>query len=155
MGDVPFLDMLADESVLLDRPCLDWREAVAAAGEGLVAAGLTTDEYTREMIATIEKLGPYIVIAPGLALAHSRPSPSVLRTGFSWLRPAEPVEFGHDTNDPVHLVVGLAATDHTFHQRALMELANLFLVPGVMERLNAVEDAEELRRQIGQLKDGG
>ena len=63
------------------------------------------------MIETVEKMGPYIVIAPGLALAHSRPSEAVLKTGLSWVRLSTPVKFGNKANDPVSLVIGLAGHD--------------------------------------------
>ena len=35
------------------------------------------------MIRMIEEHGPYVVIAPGLALAHARPGPEVLADGLS------------------------------------------------------------------------
>ena len=69
---------LPDSAFLLDVPATDWKDAIRLAGKGLVAAGFTTDAYTDQMIETVEKMGPYIVIAPGLALAHSRPSEAVL-----------------------------------------------------------------------------
>jgi PTS system ascorbate-specific IIA component len=75
------------------------------------------------MIATVESLGPYIVIAPGIALAHSRPSPAVIRPGLSIVRLATPVPFGHRQNDPVRLVVGLASPDDHEHVDALATLA--------------------------------
>ena len=65
---------LPDEAIVLGARADDWRGAVRLAGDALVASGVTTDEYTQEMIETVETLGPYIVIAPGFALAHSRPS---------------------------------------------------------------------------------
>src|SRR2546428_9854029 len=77
------------------------------------------------MIATVEQLGPYIVIAPGIALAHTRPSDAVLRPGLSWVTLAHPVRFGHKDNDPVTLVVGLAAPDISAHVQALATLAGL------------------------------
>ena len=35
------------------------------------------------MIAVIDEFGAYVVIAPGLALAHARPGPDVLAEGLS------------------------------------------------------------------------
>ena len=40
----------------------------------------TPDGYADAMIRVIEEFGPYVVIAPGLALAHARPGDDVLRT---------------------------------------------------------------------------
>jgi len=119
--------MLPDTAITIAARANDWRHAVRAAGAALVASGATTDAYTDEMIATVEALGPYIVIAPGIALAHSRPSPAVLRAGMSLVTLSQPVAFGHRANDPVSLVIGLAAPDHEGHVVALATLAE-FLV---------------------------
>jgi PTS system ascorbate-specific IIA component len=60
------------------------------------------------MVDSLHENGPYIVVAPGFAFAHARPSESVRRTGMSWVRLAEPVEFGHTSNNPVSLGPGTA-----------------------------------------------
>lgn len=111
----------------------------------MVDAGFTTAEYTAEMIAGVEENGPYIVVAPGVAFAHARPSPAVRATGMSWVRLAEPVEFGHETNDPVTLVVALAATDSGAHTAAMASLARLLGDPGAAAALAAAPTPEALR----------
>ncbi|MFC0314817.1 PTS sugar transporter subunit IIA [Gordonia phosphorivorans] len=118
-------DLLSPDAVAVDVEAADWRAAVAAAGALLEATGVATAEYTAEMIESVVEKGPYIVIAPGFAFAHARPSPAVLRTGLSWVRLARPVEFGHQRNDPVDLVVALAATDAKAHTVAMAELAKV------------------------------
>lgn len=45
------------------------------AGDLLVSTDVSTDTYTEEMLRNVEENGPYIVIAPGFAFAHARPSP--------------------------------------------------------------------------------
>jgi PTS system ascorbate-specific IIA component len=115
--------LLTTKAIRIQASAKDWRAAVRLAGEALVASGATAQAYTGEMIETVEKLGPYIVLAPGIALAHSRPSPAVLRAGISLVTLDRPVEFGHRTNDPVHLVIGLAAPDEEGHVTALSTLA--------------------------------
>lgn len=117
------LSALPDTAVVLSAHPSDWREAVRLAGDALTRSGSTTSDYTGEMLAAIDELGPYIVIAPGIAIAHSRPSPSVLRSGLSWVRLDEPVEFGHSRNDPVGLVIGLAARDHADHLEVMSAIA--------------------------------
>ena len=117
--------LLPIAAIRLNVPATDWRDAVRASGDALVAGGITTPAYTDQMIAIVEQLGPYIVIAPGIALAHARPSDAVLRPGLSWVTLAQPVRFGHKDNDPVTLVVGLAAPDTSSHVQALATLAGL------------------------------
>jgi len=118
-------DELTLESIITHATVSDWREAITVAGDALVAGHVTTAEYTTEMIATVDELGPYIVIAPGIALAHSRPSAAVLRAGISLVTLAVPVEFGHPSNDPVSLVIGLAALDHDGHLSIMSALAGV------------------------------
>jgi PTS system ascorbate-specific IIA component len=129
----------------------DWRAAIRLAGAGLVAGGATTDVYTDEMIAAVEKHGPYIVIAPGIALAHSRPSPAVLTGGLSWVSLASPVEFGNAANDPVTLVIGLAAVDHNAHLEVMSALAGVLSDSSAMERLNAATTPDDVRAVLGEV----
>lgn len=132
-------DLLSPDAIALDVDAGDWQEAVAAAGVLLTETGVATEQYTVEMIDTVLEKGPYIVIAPGFAFAHARPSPAVLRTGLSWVRLARPVAFGHPTNDPVDLVVALAATDAKAHTTAMAELAKVI---GDADRRAALEGAQ-------------
>ncbi len=142
------LELLPNEAIALGASARDWREAVRLAGDALVRSGAATPAYAAEMIATVEQLGPYIVIAPGIALAHSRPSPSVLATGLAWVTLAEPVPFGHPDNDPVALVLGLAAPDENGHVDALAALANLLADDDRRTALLAATSPEEVRGQI-------
>lgn len=122
-------EMIAGDAIRIGVLASDWRAAVRVSGDALVASGATEPAYTDEMIATVEQLGPYIVIAPGIALAHARPSAAVHRAGISIVTLAGAVPFGHRQNDPVHLVVGLAAPDDEGHVTALATLAE-FLADG-------------------------
>jgi PTS system ascorbate-specific IIA component len=141
------LELMPEEAMRVDVSAKDWRDAVRKAGEALHRGGITELEYSEEMIAAVEQLGPYIVIAPGLAIAHARPSPAVRRTGLSWVGLVEPVEFGHETNDPVRLVIGLAATDHTAHIAALSQLAGMLSEAGV-ESLASAASVTDVRTRI-------
>lgn len=129
----------------------DWREAIRLAGDGLVFGGATTDAYTDEMIDAVEKHGPYIVIAPGVALAHSRPSPAVLTGGLSWVSLSTPVEFGNKANDPVTLVIGLAAKDHDAHLQVMRALAGVLSDSAAMKRLTLANTADDVRAVLGEL----
>ncbi|MFI8995753.1 PTS sugar transporter subunit IIA [Streptomyces sp. NPDC053542] len=138
-------ELIPAEAVRLDVAAADWREAVRAAGDLMVATGTCTGEYTTEMIENVEENGPYIVIAPGFAFAHARPSPAVLRTGMSWVRLAEPVEFGHESNDPVSLVVALAARDSGAHTEAMAALARLLGDPETERALREARTPEAVQ----------
>ena len=146
------VEHLPESAIQTRAHATDWREAIILAGEGLAAQGLTTKDYTREMIEAVEKLGPYIVIAPGFALAHSRPSPAVLGTGFSWVGLAAPVEFGSEMNDPVRLVVGLAAVDHDAHLAAMSSLAAVLADEDVLNELISAASPTEVRATLSRVE---
>lgn len=138
--------LLADESIDLAGSASTWSDAVRRAGELLEATGKVGSAYTESMIRSVEENGPYIVVAPGFAFAHARPSEAVHETTMSWLRLDRPVEFGHSKNDPVDLVVALAAVDSKSHQRAMGEIANL--LARRRSELNAARTPDELREVL-------
>ena len=72
----------AENSIRVGAIALDREHAIEMAGELLVASGRSTPEYTESMIDAVAENGPYIVIAPGIALAHGRPSEAVLEVGL-------------------------------------------------------------------------
>lgn len=135
------------EAVDLHGNAKDWRGAIALAGGLLEKTGAITSEYTEDMIRSVEENGPYIVVAPGFAFAHARPSPAVVRTAVSWVRLEHPVAFGHPDNDPVDLVVALAARDDSAHRQAMKELAGV--LGKKRAELDAVEDLAQLRAVVG------
>jgi PTS system ascorbate-specific IIA component len=141
-------DLLPQSAIRIGASATDWREAVRVAGTALVTSGATSDGYTDEMIRTVESLGPYIVIAPGVALAHARPSPAVLHAGLSLVTLSTPVPFGHKQNDPVWLVIGLAAPDANGHVDALATLAEFIADDDRRNALMRAADPSAVRTLI-------
>ena len=142
-------ELLSPSTILLDADAADWREAIRRSGELLVSTGATDPAYTEAMIRTVEEHGPYIVIAPGFALAHSRPDESVHRTGMSFVRLAEPIAFGNAANDPVTLVMALAAADSSAHREALAALAGVLADPARRSLLDAARTREDVLAALG------
>lgn len=118
-------ELLSPQAILLDAEATDWREAIRLAGRLLEQGGSVDSAYTTSMVDSVVTNGPYIVVAPGFAFAHARPCEAVHRTAMSWVRLREPVRFGHASNDPVSLVVALAATDSSTHTDAMRSLATV------------------------------
>lgn len=140
------LPPLPDSAIVLGDDASEWRAAVRAAGRALARSGATNDAYSDRMIGVLEEFGAYIVIAPGLALAHARPGPDVLRNGLSVVTLADPVPFGHPHNDPVRVVVGLAVTGADEHVASVAGLANVFNERTAIERLASASTIDEVRR---------
>lgn len=120
-------------------------EAIKLAGELLIESGRVQAEYVKSMIEAVEKFGPYIVIAPGIALAHGKPEQGVIENGLSLVVLREPLSFGHGENDPVELVFGLAAKDHSSHVSLMAELASFLGNPTKVNSLLESADLLQLR----------
>ncbi|MBC7724685.1 MAG: PTS sugar transporter subunit IIA [Burkholderiaceae bacterium] len=136
------LPPLPESAIVLGAEAATWRDAVRLAGAALTASGATKPGYSDEMIRMIEEHGPYVVIAPGLALAHARPGPDVLADGLAVVTLATPVAFGHPHNDPVSVVLGLAISSIDRHLESVAELANVFNRASAIPAIAAATDPQ-------------
>jgi PTS system ascorbate-specific IIA component len=143
------LPTLPDDAVEIGAAAADWRAAVRLAGVVLERSGATTAAYADEMVRMIEEHGPYVVIAPGLALAHARPGPAVLADGLAIVTLAEPVRFGHPHNDPVSVVLALAIKSSDAHLAVIADLANVFNDSGAIEALASATTVAEVQSIMG------
>lgn len=124
-----------------------WQEAIRAACAPLVSAGVVEARYGDACIDMVREHGPYIVLAPGIALAHARPEDGVLRVGVSVAVLAFPVEFGHEENDPVDLVIAFGSPDSDHHIDILAALAE-GLAEGLADRLREAPDATHAKELV-------
>lgn len=143
------LPPLPAEAIHLGATVDDWRAAVRLAGEALERSGATLAAYQDEMIRMIDEHGPYVVIAPGLALAHARPGPAVLADGLAIVTLATPVDFGHPHNDPVRVILGLAIESPREHLAAVAALANVFNDSNAIEALAGATTVEQVQHIMG------
>ena len=143
------LPELNADSIVIGAVVEDWRAAVREAGAALTRSGSTLPAYAEEMVRMIDEHGPYVVIAPGLALAHARPGPDVLADGLAIVTLATPVAFGHPHNDPVRVVLGLAIKASDRHLAAVAGLANVFNDSTAIAQLADAKTADAVRAIMG------
>ncbi|EHO78819.1 PTS sugar transporter subunit IIA [Fusobacterium ulcerans] len=102
----------------------DWKEAITLAAKPLVEDGSVENSYIDAMIANVNKFGTYIVIAPKVAMPHSRPEDGVNKNCVSLLKVNEGVLFeGEEERIYVFFVLGAVNSDS--HIETLMELMEL------------------------------
>lgn len=136
-------DVLTEDFIKLNVDAKDWEQAIRFGGEILKANDVVKQEYIEGMINSVKTLGPYVVIAPGIAMPHARPDESVKKIGMSLVTLKEPINFGNKDNDPVRLVVCLCAVDHTSHLKALSQLVTFLGDKDFVEvALNSTEPSE-------------
>lgn len=118
--------IITDAMIKFDVDARNWEEAIRESGKILVMNNKTTEKYIDSMINTVKELGPYIVITPGIAIAHAKPNDNeVIESGISLIRLKQPISFGNKKNDPVNIVFALAAKSSNSHIQGLSELAKL------------------------------
>lgn len=123
-------------------------EAVQKSGEILLHNDLVEESYVQGMLDNLKENGSYFVIAPGIAMPHARPECGAKQIGFSLMTLKEPVVFGHATNDPVNIVIGLCAVDHQTHLMALAELIDILSNKENLDKIAASESAAEIMNII-------
>ncbi len=125
------------ENILLKVETSDWEDALRKSGQLLVDTGYITSAYIEATIENVKEFGPYIVLAPGIALSHSKPGDYILKNGLSLITLAEPINFNSD-NDPVEIVITLAASDEESH---VVKLTTLFEILSDEEKYNIIVNA--------------
>jgi PTS system ascorbate-specific IIA component len=135
---------LNEDSVQARVVVSSWEQAVQEVGRLMVGAGYVQEGYIEAMKRTIRELGPYSVIAPGIAMPHARPEDGVIKAGFALLTLATPVNFGNEANDPVDIVIGFAAKDKTSHIMALREIAMFFGDAKTVEMIRTARKNDQL-----------
>jgi mannitol/fructose-specific phosphotransferase system IIA component (Ntr-type) len=138
-------ELIRPSLVAIDVDVKDWQEAIKSCGNLLNKDGATEDRYTEAMIHVAKEFGPYIVVAPGIALPHARPEDGVLRTSMAVAKLKTAVYFGNKDNDPVWLLVALAAVDHQQHIQGLAELASVL---GNSENVNKIKRSKTTRELL-------
>lgn len=121
-------------SIALMKEQLTFEAAVDRAVQLLELDGRVTQGYRVEVLESLAKLGPYFVVAPGIALAHAAPSESVLEIGFSLLR-LDPGVISGSSNDPVRLLFAFCTPTPDDHIELLGEFANFVSEPGKVNLL--------------------
>jgi mannitol operon transcriptional antiterminator len=145
-------DLLTLETVSCIDGCPDWTNAVYAGGDLLQKIGGIESKYNDAVIQALQKHGPYMVIAPGIALLHARPEDGVNQVCMSLQILRSGVRFGHKDRDPVRLVFMFGTTDPKSHLQALSELMNLINDEPLLDALRASQTAAEAVEVLQQLR---
>jgi mannitol operon transcriptional antiterminator len=116
-------DVLTPARIQVLNNVEDWRSALTIASAPLINDHVIAESYIDAMIANVEYYGPYIVIAPYLALGHALPSDGVNALGVSILKLEEDVFF---EDRPVSVVIILAPIDKRSHLGIMKDIMDLF-----------------------------
>lgn len=141
--------IITTEFIKVQVDCKDWKEAINKGAAILEKQNVVKETYKDEIFKNFEELGAYMVIAPGIVLSHARPEAGVIETGMSIMTLKNPVEFGSELNDPVELVLTLAAKDNSGHMQLLAKLMEMLMNT---KDLNSVINADSVEAVVDIIK---
>ena len=158
LGGDSLKDLVKKELIQQLDKVNDWQTAVRIASKPLLEQGYIEESYVEAIISSVNEIGPYIVLAPKVAVPHASPDAGVHRLGISLLQLKEPVNFGleDDEDKNVQLIFVLATVDSSAHLKALQQLALILDDDDIIENLIKAEMPEEILGLIEKvIEEGG
>lgn len=143
-------DVLAESMILLDAEAASWQDSICQAGHMLEESGAVGAEYTKQMIACIDKLGPYSIVCPGVAMPHARADDGVIKIAVSLLRLKTGIVFSPE-HEPVDLLFAFSAVDEKSHLQIMSDLWNIFTDEQALAYLRQAKTKQEILQFIQQL----
>ncbi|WP_158780452.1 PTS sugar transporter subunit IIA [Pantoea sp. BAV 3049] len=136
---------LSNEKIQYIDAVSDWKEAVQLAGLPLLKEGAISQDYIDAIIRQKEEIGPYFVIAPGIAMPHARPEEGAKALGLSIVKFGHAVTFDADENDPVNAIFMFSAPDSNSHIEMISQLAEVLSDDEKMASIFNAGNKEELK----------
>ena len=135
--------LIENNSILLKQKADTWEEAVKKCIKPLVDAKAVEQRYLDAIIKKTTELGPFYILAPGLAMPHDRPESGVLKNSFSFITLEKPVVF--PDGQEADILIGLAATSSDIHnEEAIPQIVMLFDDEAAFDKIRNAEDKESI-----------
>lgn len=135
--------LLKEKNCRIAEGADNWKDAVRLAIKPLEEDGDVEPRYKEEIIKNVEELGPYFILAPKVAMPHARPEQGALHTQVAVTRLKKPVVFKQG-EEPVSLLIALAAADSNSHVDTLMTIAEILSDEKKSETLLNAESPEQI-----------
>ncbi|EPX2828687.1 PTS sugar transporter subunit IIA [Klebsiella michiganensis] len=139
---------LSDATIALRQSVETWPQALDICARPLLKADVIEPAYVTAIVEQHQRLGPYYVLAPGLAMPHARPEEGACGLGLSLLKLQQGVSFGAEEFDPVDIIIMLAAPDKHSHIEMISALAELFSSDEDMNKLHQTTNIEEIKKIV-------
>jgi PTS system mannitol-specific IIC component len=135
--------LLPDQAIVLSGTARTRDEAIDEAGRLLVASGAVEPDYVQSMYEREASVSTYV--GNNLAIPHgtNEAKKSIRRTGLSFIRYPDGIDWKGDGKSMAHYVVGIAGAGDD-HLSLLGSLAHLFLDKEKVAALAAARTKEEI-----------
>ena len=135
---------LTEEYIQFSDKVENWEEAIKLSADPLLKGGEIKQSYIDGMIQSVKDHGPYIVIAPNIALPHARPETGSVKIGFSFMKLDEPVAFEADGSADAQLFIALSCVDADTHLEMLQSIVMVLSDPEKHDALFAATDKKQV-----------
>ncbi len=136
MNNIDLIE-LCDKSV-------SWEEAIDKGVALLVNKDIATPELADKIKESTLQYGPYYVLMPEVALAHTQFGPYNKKVGISLVVFDQPISFSDDPRHQVRVLFTLSATDPNAHMGLIQEFANVMGKEGITEKIKSATTREEV-----------
>lgn len=124
-----------------------WEDAINLSCQKLKENQYISEQYIEEIIQSVKKYGPYIVIMPNVAIPHAEGNDeSVFKSGISFTKFNQAVTFYDEKKaeeKPALLFFTLAAKNADEHLENIMNLTDLCSDEVLLEKLMATDTLED------------
>lgn len=136
-----------NNSVILKQQANTWEEAIEVCMKPLLENKCIEKEYINAIISRTVELGPFYILAPGLAMPHERPEMGVNKDCFSFITLEKPVVF--PDGQEVDILIGLAATSTDIHNsEAIPQIVMIFDDDDAFNKIRQAENPEDIYKII-------
>jgi ascorbate PTS system EIIA or EIIAB component len=145
-----FQQLIAADRVQFAEKFDSWEDAVRVGAGPLLRDGAIEDSYVGSMIDCINKYGPYIVIAPDVAMPHAQGGGAgVNETCMAFMKVEQPVHFSDSPEHDARLLFVLASLDSDSHLDMLQAMVEEISDEEFLANLLKVKNLHELKKLIG------
>ena len=121
-----------------------WEDAIRVSSKGLLEQGFVEPSYVDAMVESVKTYGPYIVIAPNIAMPHARPEAGSNKVGFSVMLTRQPVQFSDQKEHEARLFVTLSCVSADTHLKMIQALVEILGDDDKVQSILNATNADEL-----------
>ena len=132
--------------------CDDWKEAIFESIEPLVQQKIIDSKYGQEIIESVEKYGPYIVISEDVCIPHASVSEAVHSSGIAMLVVQTPVNFENEEEFRPRIFFPFCALDSDVHLANLAEISDLCSDEKQLQKILSFQRKEDVEKYLNEAK---
>lgn len=136
--------LIDPELIQVNIEASNWEEAINKSLQPFIDNEKVTSEYPKKIIEIAKETGPYIVIAPHVALPHASSEDGVLQDAIGLTVLKDSVNFGNVDNDPVKYLFTVCSLKPDGHLEQMSKLVELLQREGIYKQLDQAQNAKQV-----------